>query len=55
MLGIEPFKVGKMAGTSVKEIERTYGHFFNEDLASAQKRLDKSRSNKFKKRRKRRP
>lgn len=55
MLGTEPFKVGKMAGTSVKEIERTYGHFFNEDLAFAQKRLDKARAKKNKKRKKRNP
>ena len=44
MLGIEPFKVAKMAGTSLKEIDRCYGHFFNHDLASAQQRLSRSRS-----------
>ena len=39
MIGIEPFKVAKMAGTSLKELERTYGHFFSHDLAEAQARL----------------
>lgn len=43
MLGAEPFKVAKMAGTSLKEIDRTYGHFFNRDLAEAQRRLAEAR------------
>ncbi len=44
MLGTPPFQVAKMAGTSLREIERTYGHFFNQDLAEAQARLEKARS-----------
>lgn len=44
MLGIEPFKVAKMAGTSLKELDRCYGHFFNHDLAAAQQRLNTSRN-----------
>ena len=36
MMGNPPFKVAKLAGTSLREIERTYGHFFNADLASSQ-------------------
>lgn len=45
MLGTPPFQVAKMAGTSLREIERTYGHFFNHDLASAQARLEEARRN----------
>lgn len=44
MLGEATFKVAKMAGTSTREIDRTYGHFFNADLAEAQRRLDDSRA-----------
>src|SRR4029079_1070635 len=44
MLGIEPFKVAKMAGTSLKELDSCYGHFFNHDLATAQQRLARSRN-----------
>jgi len=47
MLGTEPFKVAKMAGTSLKEIDRTYGHFFNQDLAEAQQRLAQSRQQRM--------
>lgn len=47
MIGVEPFKVAKMAGTSLKEIDRTYGHFFNHDLAEAQERLAASRLGRF--------
>jgi len=43
MIGTEPFKVAKMAGTSLRELERTYGHFFNRDLAEAQARLTAER------------
>jgi integrase len=39
MIGTPTFQVAKMAGTSMGEIERTYGHFFNQDLALAQARL----------------
>ncbi len=46
MLGIEPFKVAKMAGTSLKELDRCYGHFFNHDLATAQQLLASSRKKK---------
>lgn len=46
MIGIPPFKVSKMAGTSLKEIERTYGHFFSEDLAAAQEALDHARADR---------
>ena len=35
MIGTPTFQVAKMAGTSLREIERTYGHFFNRDLAIA--------------------
>jgi integrase len=44
MIGTPPFQVAKMAGTSLREVERTYGHFFNADLAAAQARLDAERS-----------
>lgn len=44
MIGTPVFQVAKMAGTSAGEIERTYGHFFNHDLAAAQKRLDRRRA-----------
>jgi integrase len=43
MLGVPTFKVAKLAGTSVREIDRTYGHFFNEDLASSQALLTAAR------------
>ncbi len=43
MLGVPTFQVAKMAGTSLREIERTYGHFFNHDLAIAQAKLDAAR------------
>jgi hypothetical protein len=43
MIGTPIFQVAKMAGTSLQEIERTYGHFFNKDLATAQERLAESR------------
>jgi len=48
MIGTEPFKVAKMAGTSLREIERTYGHFFNEDLATAQAQLMETRDRRKK-------
>jgi len=48
MIGTPPFQVAKMAGTSLREIERTYGHFFNRDLAIAQARLEEARSNRAK-------
>ena len=44
MIGTPLFQVAKMAGTSANEIERTYGHFFNRDLAAVQKRLDRRRA-----------
>lgn len=44
MIGTPLFQVAKMAGTSAGEIERTYGHFFNHDLAAAQKKLDRRRA-----------
>jgi integrase len=44
MIGTPVFQVAKMAGTSATEIERTYGHFFNRDLAAVQKRLDRQRA-----------
>lgn len=44
MLGTPLWKVAKMAGTSAGEIERTYGHFFNQDLAAAQRQLDRRRA-----------
>lgn len=43
-LGTPIFQVAKMAGTSPREIERTYGHFFNADLAMAQRKLDRKRA-----------
>jgi len=43
MIGTPPFQVAKMAGTSLREIERTYGHFFNRDLAAAQEKLARTR------------
>jgi integrase len=48
MIGTPPFQVAKMAGTSMKEIERSYGHFFNQDLATAQARLQVERDRRFK-------
>jgi integrase len=44
MIGTPTFQVAKLAGTSMGEIERTYGHFFNRDLATAQARLDDERA-----------
>jgi integrase len=44
MIGTPIFQVAKMAGTSSHEIERTYGHFFNRDLADAQRKLDRRRA-----------
>lgn len=44
MIGTPAFQVAKMAGTSLREIERTYGHFFNRDLATAQANLDAERA-----------
>jgi integrase len=43
MLATPIFQVAKMAGTSLEEIDRTYGHFFNKDLAQAQAKLDADR------------
>jgi integrase len=40
MIGTPVFQVAKMAGTSVTEIERTYGHFFNAQHLEAQERLE---------------
>jgi len=48
MMGETPFKVAKLAGTSAREIERTYGHFFNDDLASSQARLAEAREQRRK-------
>jgi integrase len=51
MVGVPVFQVAKMAGTSIKMIEKHYGHFFNSDLTEAQGKLDavrKSRSRKAK-------
>ena len=42
--GVEPFEVSKMAGISLQEIERTYGHFYNRKLAEAQAKLDTARA-----------
>jgi integrase len=43
VIGTPTFQVAKMAGTSLEEIERTYGHFFNHDLALAQAKLEEMR------------
>lgn len=51
MEGVTPFEVSKMAGTSLKEIERTYGHFFNHKLAEAQAKLDRARTERRAKKR----
>lgn len=48
MIGTPTFQVAKMAGTSLGEIERTYGHFFNHDLAAAQARLAEIRQQRKK-------
>lgn len=37
-------KVAAMSGTSVLMIEKTYGHFFDDDMAASQKRLDDLRT-----------
>lgn len=44
MRGAEVFKVAKLAGTSAREIERTYGHFVMEDLEDIQKLIDEERA-----------
>lgn len=49
MIGTPIFKVAKMAGTSALEIERTYGHFFNHDLAESQAKLVAARKKRRKK------
>jgi hypothetical protein len=46
MIGTPLFQVAKMAGTSTFEVEKTYGHFFNHDLAAAQEKLDAIRANR---------
>lgn len=43
MAGVPVFKVSKMAGTSIEMIERTYAHFFVDDLMEAQAQLDRAR------------
>lgn len=51
LAGVPVFKVAKMAGTSIRMIEKHYGHFFNSDLTEAQDKLDavrKSRKHKAK-------
>jgi integrase len=48
MIGTPTFQVAKMAGTSLGEIERTYGHFFNHDLAAAQSLLAEVRQERRK-------
>lgn len=44
MAGVDIFTVAKMAGTSVKMIEQTYGHLRGTHLEDAQRRLDQARS-----------
>lgn len=47
LLAGEPIaKVAKMAGTSVRMIEKSYGHFYDDDLAATQNRLDKLRNDR---------
>lgn len=43
MAGNDVATVAKMAGTSIAMIERVYGHFRNEHLQEAQRRLDEAR------------
>jgi integrase len=43
MAGNDIATVAKMAGTSIKMIEQTYGHFRNDHFAEAQARLDADR------------
>jgi integrase len=43
MAGNDVVTVARMAGTSIAMIERVYGHFSNQHLHEAQKRLDLSR------------
>ena len=43
MAGIDIVTVARMAGTSISMIERVYGHFSNQHLHEAQKRLDQAR------------
>jgi integrase len=46
MAGNDVATVAKMAGTSIRMIERVYGHFRNEHFAEAQRKLDESRKKK---------
>jgi integrase len=43
MAGNDVVTVARMAGTSIAMIERVYGHFSNQHLQEAQKRLDQAR------------
>jgi site-specific recombinase XerD len=44
MAGNDIVTVARMAGTSIAMIERVYGHFSNQHLHEAQKKLDESRA-----------
>jgi integrase len=44
MVGVDVFTGARMAGTSVKMIEQTYGHLRGSHLEAAQRRLDQARS-----------
>ena len=41
--------VAKMAGTSIRMVEKVYGHFRNEHFVEAQQRLDNDRLQRAKK------
>ncbi len=43
MAGIDVLLVARMAGTSLSQVERTYGHFRNQSFVDAQARLDERR------------
>jgi integrase len=44
MAGIDVLLVARMAGTSLAQVERTYGHFRNQSFVDAQIRLDRMRA-----------
>lgn len=46
MAGNDVATVAKMAGTSIRMIERVYGHFRNQHFEEAQRKLDESRKRK---------
>ena len=43
MAGVDALLVARMAGTSVRMVETTYGHFKTRSFADAQSKIDEAR------------